>query len=517
MKKVLLLFFIIITLLYLSCSEEQINNPTGNQPPNTGLFLYPDSAISQQPSKLNVHWWGDDPDGIILGFFFKWEGIDSAWNFTFNNDSIFSLPIGSVDTTYNFLVSAVDAEGNGVYDTEIIRNGINFGPEFFIDGNGNGVYNEGEKFYDVGLIDPTPASLIFPIKNTPPVLQWDELTTLPDTSFPVMTFKWNADDLDGAETIESINISLNDTNNFVTLDGSIRLITLRIKNVQSTPPEMEILINGSDQTIFSKLLTGLVLDGNNEFFVQAVDLSGAKSKRISLPDSNKTWFVKKPRGQVLIFDDFSGSSIDLQVKSFYRNIFNSIDGGSLVDKFDEYDLANQPLPFENLTLFETVKLFRYTFWYSVSNPRLDLLNIITNKYLQQGGKIAFSMTFLDSSSTYEFDLSLLQGFLPVDDVSDLLPFLPSGADIIPSSQQIDYPPLKTTSTISFVRTYVPNTIVSTEIYNIVSPQISGNISLINNNKTEFFIGLPLHLCNGGDENVDDLLEKVFFDEFGLIP
>jgi hypothetical protein len=47
--------------------------------------------------------------------------------------------------------------------------------------------------------------------------------------------------------------------------------------------------------------------------------------------------------------------------------------------------------------------------------------------------------------------------------------------------------------------------------------LNGNVGFINNNKTEFFIGLPLHECNGGDQNVDDLLEKVFFEEFGLMP
>jgi hypothetical protein len=518
MKNLLRLFFLaIFFLLIYSCNEDVLNNPVKNQPPDTGLFLYPDSTITRQPSRLHVHWWGDDPDGLIRGYYFKWVGIDSFWTFTPSNDSIFSLPIGSADTTYDFLVSAADEDGNGVYDNDIFQNGIDYGAEPFIDLNGNGIRDNNEPFYDIGLIDPTPASLLFPIKNTPPVLEWDELTVLPDTSFPVMTFKWNADDLDGVESIQEINISLNDTTNFVSLDGSIRLITIRIKDPLAPVPEMEILINGSDQNIFPELLSGLQLNSNNKIYIQAVDLSGATSNRIVLPDTSGIWYVKKPKGQVLIFDDFSGSSSDLQVRNFYRNVFSTIGGGSLTGKYDEYDLANQPLPFENVTLYETMKLFKYTFYYGVSNPRLDLLNQVTNKYLEQGGKIAFSMTFQDSSSTFDFDLSILQGFLPIDGVSNSLPFLLSGADVLPSSIQIDYPPLKTTSTIAYVRTFTPNAVVSTEIYNISSSQINGNIGLITNDKTEFFIGLPLHLCNGGNENVDNLLEKVFFEEFGLIP
>ena len=516
MRKLLQLFFLpVVILIFFSCKEEVVNNPQKNQPPDTGLFLFPDSTISQQPSRLHVHWWGDDPDGVIRGYYFKWVGIDSGWTFTASNDSIFALPIGSVDTTYDFLVSAVDAEGNGIYDADIFQNGIDYGPEPFVDLNNNGIRDNNEPFYDVGLIDPTPASLLFPIKNTPPVLEWDELSVLPDTSFPVMTFKWIANDLDGNESIQKINISLNDTSNFVSLDGSIRLITIRVKDPLAAVPEMEILINGSDQNIYSEPLEGLLYNADNKFYVQALDLSGAVSNRLVLPDTNGVWYVKKPKGQVLIFDDFNGGSSDLQVKTFYRNIFNTIGGGSLADKYDEYDLAKQPLPFENVTLYETMRLFKYTFYYAVSNPRLDLLNIVTNKYLQDGRKIAFSMTFQDSSSNFSFDLSTLQGFLPIDNVSNYLSFLLAGADVLPV--QNDYQPLKTTSTISYVRTFIPNSVVTTELYEISSSQINGSMAFITNEKNEFFIGLPLHLCNGGNANVSNLLEKVFFDEFGLIP
>ncbi len=37
-------------------------------------------------------------------------------HFTSKNDSIFALPIGTVDTSFTFLVSAVDNAGNGKYD-----------------------------------------------------------------------------------------------------------------------------------------------------------------------------------------------------------------------------------------------------------------------------------------------------------------------------------------------------------------------------------------------------------------
>jgi hypothetical protein len=515
------LFLFTGLFLLNSCSKEFPDQPVGNSAPNTGMFLYPDSTVAQQPSRLKVSWWGDDKDGLILGYYFKWQGIDTKWTFTTKNDSTFSLPIGSSDTTYNFYVSSVDEQGNGKYDSKIFQNGIDFGPEPFIDKNKNSVYDNGEFFYDIGLIDPTPASTEFPIKNSPPVLVWDELSFLPDTSFPVITTAWLASDLDGDESITSINVSLNNTDNVVSLPGSVRLITLRGVNLNTSNPEMEILINGSAQNIFPQKLQGLILNSNNKLLISAADLSGASSEIIELPEVSKTWYVKKPKGNVLIFDDLVLSATDLQAVQFYNQTFSTINNGALAGKFDVFDAIKNKLPFESVTILETMKLFKYIYWYSGSNPRLDLLNIVTEKFNQAGGKIAFSMTFQDSSSTFLFDLSTVQGFLPIDNISpkfgtsgNLLP----PANILPSSQS-DYPALKNSLNISFTRSYTPNTIITDSVYTLYDRNnvLVGNISFITKAKNLFFIGLPLHLCNGGAANVPALLQKIFFEEFGVIP
>lgn len=513
------LFFIII-FCFSSCYEDLTNNPVGNKAPNTYLFLHPDNTISQQPSRLKVSWSGDDPDGTILGFYFKWEGIDSGWTFTIGNDSLFSLPIGSADTSYSFLVSAVDNEGNGVYDNNIVQNGINYGPEPFTDVNGDGVYSSGEEFFDIGLIDPTPAELNFPIVNSTPVLTFNKLTVLPDTSFPVMTLAWNADDLDGVETITKINIALNDTTRFISLPGATRLVTLRARDFSNSVIDMEILLDGSDLNIASERLPGLKLNDFNKFFVQAEDISGAKSFFVSIPDSGKNWYVKQPKGKLLIVDDFqSTGSTDNNTKQFYNNAFNSVSGGALIGKYEMYDLANTPLPFENVTFFETIKLFNYVFWYSSSRPRLDLLNLVSNRFREANGKIAFSMTLEDSSASFQYDIGTLQGFLPLDSLGDRVSqgFLLSGADVLPSNQNSGYPELKTSSTVSFARTFHPNNIIAEEVYELSSSQLNGNIAFKSTDNTLFFIGLPLSQANGGNANVSSLLGKIFIEDFGLTP
>lgn len=508
-----IVFIFLAVIGFFSCNESITENKVENLAPETHLVLFPDSTISQQKSRLEVNWWGDDPDGLVEGFYFKWEGLNKNWHFTSRNDSIFSLPIGTVDTNYTFKIFAVDNGGNNKYDENIVRNGIDLGSEPFVDKNNNGKYDKGEPYTDIGKADPTPAEQKFPIKNSAPTISWNELSQLPLTSFPVMTVGWNANDLDGNESIVKIYIALNDTNKALVLPGSIRLVTLKIDNLNDTNPAMNVFINGSPNNKFDKKLTDLRLNNNNIIYVQAEDISGAKSGFIRLPDSSRSWYIKKPKGKLLIVDDYKSGN---DVTDFYNNVFDNIHNGELKDRYNIINLETTQLPYQNITLLETIKLFDDIFWYSDDSPSLDIINTITKEYLQSGGKAAFSMTFRDSSSTFPFSLSSLQGFVPVDSLGQEKPlsFLFPGAKVEPVNGNSEFPVLKTSSTIGFVRTYFPNTISSSGIYNLNSSQLKGGIALLNNTKNLFFIGLPLHQCDA-DNNVKDLLEKVFYQEFNF--
>ncbi len=72
MKKI---FFISLSIFlvftFTSCKEDIVNNPIGNKPPETSLTLFPDSTITPQPSRLKVSWWGDDSDGLIVGYYYS--------------------------------------------------------------------------------------------------------------------------------------------------------------------------------------------------------------------------------------------------------------------------------------------------------------------------------------------------------------------------------------------------------------------------------------------------------------
>jgi hypothetical protein len=509
MKKLLPLFVTILIIFGLySCYDNPTDNPVPNKPPETGLFLMPDSGISPQPTKLKVSWWGDDPDGNVVGFYFTWDGIN--WTFTTSNDSLFSLQIGAADTTYLFQVSAVDNGGNGTYDNDIKRNGINFGPEPFIDKNSNGVYDKGEKYYDIGLIDPTPAKLNFPLINTAPTIGWNSLSTVPDTSFPVMSFGWNAQDLDGDQTILKIEIALNDTTDpskIISLDGGTRNITIRTSDFQSSDPPMDILIEGLETNIFPEKLHGLKFNDDNCFFVKAVDISGASSPYISLPDSGKTWYVKKPKGKLLIVDDYALPDNSPQ---FYNSMMDSL---GLSSNYDVLDRISNPLPYANVTFLQTMKLFKYVFWYSDNNPTLDLISAVSQKYLDAGGKIAYSIQFLQNIS-----LDVISGFLPVNtDTVYTANSIVGGTIISADTTDPSYPELITTASLFRIKSFSLNPLGSIPVYYFPNHELSGFIGFFNNDTSLFFIGLPLSKCNGGAANVKNLLHKVLIEDFGVTP
>lgn len=508
LKKLFIISSICFGLFIASCNKEAVNNPLGNQAPHTGIFLVPDSTIGQQPSRIEMHWWGDDPDGFVVGYYFSWDG--QHWTFTQSNDSVFALQIGATDTSYVFQVSAVDGGGNGVYDKDIVQNGIDYGPEPFYDKNNNGVHDEGENYVDIGLIDPNPASIKVPIKNSAPIVTWDPLTVLPDTSFPVMTFGWIASDIDGDQTITKINIALNDTSNpanIVSLDGQVRNITIVAHDFSSSTASADILIGGIESNIASQKLPGLFLNNNNRFYVQAVDISGAKSKFVMMPDTGQTWYVKKPKGDFLIVDDYR--TVDNSA-DFYSAMFDSL---GFSNKYDVYDFHNQTPPFINVTFLLTLKLYKYVFWYTDNDPSLDLLSSSVQKFKDSGGKIAISMQFPQS-----VDLTVLSGFLPIStDSSDSRLTLTSGTMISAQNTQPGYPDLELSSSIFRMKSFYVNALGGTPIYYFPNNEMKGYVGFTDTEKKLFFIGIPLHKANAGSANVQNLLRKVLFQDFGITP
>lgn len=515
-----------IVFLASSCYENLVDSPAGNKLPKTFISIFPDSTISQQQSSVRLHWWGDDPDGIVIGYFISIDGIN--WKFTTNNDSLISFPIQGNDTTYNFRVAAVDNNGNGVYDSKLISGNIDFGKEPFTDRNNNGIWDSGEPFIDCGAIDNNPASLKLPLKNSPPVIKFlvdknNSTILIPDTTFPVASFGWTVTDLDGDATVTRIFLAVNDSSNKIELPGNTRFITLKVN-----PPytndivDCDVYLGTSVSTPYSTKLPGFRLNNTNRIYVYAEDIAGGKSSTISMPSvsGSGTWFVKKPIGNILIIDDYSTND---NASLFYKQMMDSL---GLTGKYDIWDIklgktTSTPallLPkFISPQFSETLKLFKYVIWYTDNDPTTEPAQISIRNYVNTGGKVLFSMVFPQL-----FDQRGLSDFLPIDSLSPSpISVLPKNTKLNPVESGItnNYPLLaidESNTPVARIRTYYPNPQTAKVLYSL---DLTGQpiVGFKSSDSKIIYLGVLLHRSNGNPFNAKQFLNKVLFEEFGVTP
>jgi len=352
-------FKIIVPVLLLNflfeCCSELPEGIVQKRFPETYLSLFPDSIISPQKTRIKISWWGDDPDGLVQGFRFSFDSLN--WTFTPANDSTFLLVIVGNDSTFRFWVSAVDNEGN---------------------------------------IDPTPATNLYPVYNSPPDVRFNLGTEIPDTTFPVASFAWTGTDPDGDNTIKYYHWALNDTNNWHRIPGNINLITLRQDS-------------------------GIVPNSNNVFYIKAEDIAGKFSPVRRMPDGSRTWFVRPKTGNILLINDYYRTApTDVnQAISFYRNALDS----AYLNSYSYLDIkaangANIPR-IVNPMFTETLKLFSCVIWFAnrgnaaADNPNFELAQQTLPFYFAAGGKIFFSCGF---PNTVDAQGSIIN-FAPIDSVT----------------------------------------------------------------------------------------------------
>ena len=230
------------------------------------LLLGLDTTVSVQ----EVHWWGDDPDGDVIGYYYRWSYMDEPV-FTEDESAIFYLPLRTQFDIYSFHVQAVDNDS---------------------------------------LIDPSPAIASFPVYNSPPQIDW-KLNSLPVSdrtedslhySFTHHSFFWEITDIDGEETVTDIYYAMDDTTQWQRLDGDVRDFML----TELTP-------------------------GKHRVFIKALDIAGSESNTIIFPDPRgeskiSSWIVKEPVGDILIVNDYGGDQATYLHQNFYTDIFYNLVG-----------------------------------------------------------------------------------------------------------------------------------------------------------------------------------------------
>lgn len=210
--------------------------------------LLPDTHISYETinlsgenrlnSQFRLSWYGTVQDGYIEGFELSQNGED--WDYTEEQDSvfIFEIPPGEDTADIDFYVRAIDNRGQ---------------------------------------VDPDPAYLSIPIKNLPPEVFFLNERGPGDTAFIAVTLYWSAEDPDGNETIENIELKVND-GDWVSIDLKQNLITLLPEvNVQSGEANAA-LYYGTSTAPANVSLNGIEVGGTNQVYIRATDIAQAQSE-----------------------------------------------------------------------------------------------------------------------------------------------------------------------------------------------------------------------------------------------
>jgi photosystem II stability/assembly factor-like uncharacterized protein len=502
MKNLLLLILIIVVLSMSGCTKDIVDQPIANKQPKTFLWLFPDSTIAEGHSRQHIRWWGEDGDGIIKGYLIASDSIKDftptmlstwldtvTWHWTTQNDSTIAFPLLVKRDTFQIAVRAVDNTlRDDISDTALIS--IRFVPSGmlpsaysgvpFWDKNNNGQPDPGEPMLNGlrGAVDPGAATLGIPVLNQPPSVVFAQdpnntsvLMQQPETTFTAATFAWIGSDPDGDQTIADYEIALNDTSNpasWFTVPSNIRVVTFVVPRSRSNPISGVQEVNAdvwSGTFSTTRRLLGTIphlkLDTLNNFFVRARDVAGDISKPIKMPsDTTHRWFVKNPRGSVLIVSDYI-SSDRTEARALYEaaidSIFNpthipalrthevlDIGAGLTAQDKNNSKFGKFVPPFLDPALIFTFELFDVVLWYTDQYPSLGVAQVPLYQYVRDPayrGKVIFSTMFENTSDPR----GALTDFSPLDSISSvnlvnsrLLPTLgdnqlPSGYSLWPDS------------------------------------------------------------------------------------
>ncbi|MFN0158323.1 MAG: hypothetical protein ACKVRP_09670 [Bacteroidota bacterium] len=553
MRHLFTILIVFSAVMFLSCSEEIADNPLGNQTPKTFLWLFPDSTVGVGVSRQRLQWWGEDPDGVVVGYLFSYGVFPNTvtsipspdtlrYSWVTKNDTLMLFPLDTLFRNYTVFVRAVDNGFTSIPAQSIVR----FTPSPYWDKNDNGVFDGTDELLPAlsGAVDPVGVVQTFPVRNTPPTITFarnpnDETLEMrqPDTTYTVATFAWNGQDNDGQNTLASFRIALNDTSNaanWLTIPIRDTVVTLVVPRSRSDAAGAEVAADVYGGRFLGRQLLGTVsglrLDAPNVLYVQVRDVAGEYSEAITQPSGSGVWFVKKPRGGVLLVSDYINSDAVTARNTYVSAIaaagvnFQAVDqldiglGLTAADKrAGKYGLLVPP--FVDPAMIQTFLLYDYVVWYTDQYPTLGAAQLSLFAYLQNGGKVIFSTTFENSVDPR----GALRDFAPIDSISsvDLSTGRPptpppvAGDTRIPANFSVladssipgsEYPQLAFNSAppnhLIFMRPiyrrsdarYLYHLQADTRNRYLGMP----NVAVVDGEQSIIFVGLPLHLLNNTD-------------------
>ena len=452
----------------------------GNTPPDTKIAV--GSINLQGQYRLNsvvrLSWFGVDRDGYVTGYEISFD--QTTWEYTEVQDSTFKFPIpaGSDTVDIYFYVRAIDDKGN---------------------------------------IDPTPAFLRIPLKNSLPDASFDEDNFPGDTAVTVTTYRWYASDPDGDETIVEAEMKWNDGNWF-SVDPNQPLVSF-VADTNGTG-EAEVYY-GNSQLAQPNKIDGLKIEDNNVLYVRAKDIANAYSP----VDTAATVFIRKPRSQFVVLAG-QPQSVTNVYKPALDNIGLDYDFIDLALTDAQNNPINQPKfwnPTFRLILMQYKKAFVYTDATLYNNPAtgqssmlLTFMGTAVQEFTDAGNKILVSANFSNNS-----DIGSIQGIYPIENL-----VLSSGQVRITNDSSMfpvvtgNYPALQPQNIVIGV---IPmeKTADAEDFYRAQLTKLSGwqgdNLMGVrrrqNGNVSHVFFSIGLNNFNKDTSKLEDLLEEILVNDF----
>tara|TARA_R110002096_G_scaffold37102_2_gene103204 strand:+ start:5646 stop:7091 length:1446 start_codon:yes stop_codon:yes gene_type:complete len=478
--KLFLLLFL-TSILAISCNKE--GDLTINQPPKTFFSL--DEINLSGENRLNsivsLSWYGTDPDGYVVGYELSYD--KQNWFFTTSQDSIFRFSIlgGSDTVDIELFVRAIDNNQ---------------------------------------LVDPNPARLVIPLRNTPPVISFSDKLTIPHEVNLVATTEWSATDLDGDETITQVYLSL-DNKRWVQISRTNRTISIVPSDPKASDSTNALIYYGTSSQPAANQLEGLILNDSNRLFIKTIDQAGAESKI----DSTTSFYLKGKTHDVLVIGGLAAAD------QSYQQILSAINLNHDFLNFAANNGEKQPKIW-NITLKLQLSFYNKLFLYSdeslfdnsfsgVKGMILEFAAASLQDYANKGGKY-----FISTSFTHATNIEGFAGVLPIASLStknygtarffrDSVAFsnLPNFPDINPSGFVLIGVPVFNIDSADTEVLYEANLSERRPTEPWTDTKIVASGRRVNGQLNQVFFSVQLWELNGNQQNLEDLFDQILNVEF----
>ena len=454
-----------------------------NTPPDTRIFVNQINLVGENrlTTEVPMYWSGEDKDGYIIGYELSFDNTN--WTFVTNSDTVFKFVIsaGSDTTDIDFWVRSVD---------------------------------------DLEARDETPAYLSIPIRNSPPTAIMDTVITIPDTAYTVVTLAWNADDPDGIENLDSVFIKLNNSQ-WYGFEPTTSIITLVPQTPEVTGAVTCDLYTGITAETGDFDMEGLLLEGDNQVYVFARDISGQTSP----VDSSTIFYMKRKTSDLLMVQTHQGGSSPTPQDIYFPILTNTYGNYDYIN-LEANDNANLPR-FWSPTFAFYINLYDIVFWsadegkISISEQLyMEAASAVIQEYLNDGGKLLATMKF---PANFDPTSTIFQ-FSPIDSL-----FCNSGGQARMSQDSLmvptdSFPNLETLQPSIFLTgvdpIYIKANAAAMYTGNLQLTGCTGGSDVLgartvnrDGNTNQVFFSVELHNMNGDPTALENLFTELFDNEF----